>query len=216
MWECIKHVIKPRGAVVLFGSQPFTSALVMSNPQWFKYCWVWEKLAPVGFLDANRKPLKDHEDIAVFSDGQTVYNPQGLKPCTVKSSRQNGKTKTGGTYGNVADVEYWATVSNYPRSILTLQRVTNNQIHPTQKPVELMSYLIKTYTNPGETVLDFTFGSCSTGVACLETGMNFLGIEKDPEYFRVGTERMEKANRRAAGQARKGKETDFDDLPLFA
>ena len=194
LWAQYKRLIKPKGAIVLFGSQPFTSALVMSNIEWFKYCWVWEKRAAVGFLDANRKPMKDHEDIAVFANGQTIYNPQGLSNCMVKSSRKNGKTKKGGTYGSVADVTYWATVGNYPKSILSFQRLTSNQLHPTQKPADLLAYLVRTYTNEGETVLDNTMGSGSTIVAATQEGRRAIGIEQDAGYFQIAQKRCEEAS----------------------
>ena len=190
MWEQLKRLTKPNGAIVMTSSQPFTSALVMSNIEMFKYCWVWEKNAPVGFLNARRMPLKNHEDICIFYGKQPTYNPQGLKETNVKSSRKNGKTKNGGTYGEVADREYFAKQGNFPRSVQRIKRVTHKQVHPTQKPVELMEYLIKTYTNKGKTVLDFTMGSGTTGVACKRLNRNFIGIEKDEKYFHVAKQRI--------------------------
>lgn len=214
MWECIRHVIKPRGAVVLFGSQPFTSALVMSNVEWFKQEIIWDKVAPVGFLNARRYVLSKHENMLLFCQGQPTYNPQDLMRSAIKSSRENGKTKKGGVYGGVKDGLYINEETNFPTSILSFPRVTNGQIHSTQKPVDLMAYLIRTYTNPGQTVLDFTFGSCSTGVACLETGRNFIGIEMDSEYFQVASRRLETIYGRLHGLARKANDTS-EDLPLF-
>lgn len=199
MWECIKRVIKPKGAVVLFGSQPFTSALVMSNPKWFRYQWVWEKDNAANFMTAKLAPLRYHEDVCVFSEASGVYNP--IMWDAGKPSNQPGKspkTKTNGVFNPLKEKDDYERFDNgrYPKSIIRFNRIKNNcdvgQLHPTQKPVDLMAYLIKTYTSEGDTVLDFTFGSCSTGVACLETGRNFIGIEKDPDYFRVGKERMEK------------------------
>jgi DNA modification methylase len=191
MWEQLKRLIKPRGAIVLFGSQPFTSALVMSNPTWFRYEWVWEKQQPTGHLDARRKPLKAHESILLFADGRVLYNPQGTQPAYIKNGRESKNGK--GVYGNVGNPDYVTFEQNFPRSVLRVPCLTRGQEHPTQKPVALMSYLVKTYTNEGDTVLDFTFGSCTTGVACIETGRSFIGIENDPEYFRIGQERTEKA-----------------------
>ena len=165
------------------------------------------------YLNANREPLKNHEDIVVFSQGYGTYNPQ----------KRMGSKSYIATSGNVGDFIHDKTVGGYvtindglryPLTVIDFNQETG--LHGTQKPTALMSYLIQTYTNSGETVLDFTFGSCSTGVACLETGRNFIGIEKDPEYFRVGTERMEKAYRRVAGMARKGKQSDYADMPMFA
>lgn len=191
MWDGIKHVVKPRAAVVLFGSQPFTSALVMSNPKWFKQNVIWEKQQPTGFLDANRKHLDSHEDVLLFSDGLATYNPQNTKAVKVKSGRKN---KGGnGVYGSVKNADYVQTVGNYPRSVIRQKCVTHKQIHPTQKPVALVEYLIKTYTNEGDTVLDFTMGSGTTGVAAMRTGRRFIGIEMDKGYFDIAHERIANA-----------------------
>jgi len=195
MWAELKRIIKPNGAIVMTASQPFTSALVMSNPKMFKYCWVWEKQQPTGFLDARRKPLKSHEDVVVFCQSTTPYNPQGLKEVQVKNSRKN---KSGnGVYGQVSKELYIQKEGNFPRSVLKMKRVTHGQVHPTQKPVPLMEYLIKTYTHPGDTVLDFTMGSGTTGVACVNTGRKFIGIELDPEYFAIAERRIAEAQRSA-------------------
>ena len=193
MWREVKWVLKPCGAFVTTASQPFTSMLVMSNLEWFRYEWIWEKLAPTGFLQAKRMPLKDHENICVFYDQQSTYDPQGLRPCHIKSSRKNGKTKRGGIYRPVPDGEYYAEIGNYPRSIVKLQRVTHEQIHPTQKPVALYAYLIRTYTNEGDTVLDFCMGAGTTGVACVKTGRRFIGVEIVPEYFEIARRRIGEA-----------------------
>lgn len=191
LWAQYRRLIKDNGAIVLTASQPFTSALVMSNPKMFKYCWVWEKNAPVGFLNARRMPLKNHEDVCVFSLGQPPYFPQGLKKANTKSSRKNGKTKKGGTYGAVRDIDYYAKECNFPRTVQRFKRVTNKQIHPTQKPVALMEYLIKTYTNEGETVLDNCLGSGTTAVACENLGRKWIGIEKEEKYCKVAADRIE-------------------------
>lgn len=218
MWENIKRVIKPRGAVVLFGSQPFTSALVMSNPKWFKYQWVWEKDKTTGFLDSATRPLKAHEDIVVFGDLEPVYSPQ--KSTGHKPSNRGGKGDKRGkiNHGAVAWCQTGGSTERYPRTVIGFDVVNNmhNPVHPTQKPVDLLAYLVKTYTNPGDTVLDFTMGSGTTGVACAETGRNFIGIELDPGYFAIAQERVEAAYRKAQGLPRKGKATDTLDLPLFA
>lgn len=187
MWECIKHVIKPKGAVVLFGSQPFTSALVMSNPKWYRYGWVWEKEQGSNFLDARRKPYKVHEDISVFGDGLPPYNPiytQG-KPYV------NGKHRGTEVFGSFNDKQELKSHGRFPRSIQRFNR--ERGLHPTQKPVDLMAYLVRTYTNEGGTVLDFTMGSGSTGVACIKEGRNFIGIEKDSGYFDIARQRLEAA-----------------------
>lgn len=188
MWRCIKHTLKPRGAVVLFGSEPFSSLLRCSNLDWFKYDWIWEKHCPTGFMDARRRPLKSHETISVFCDAAPPYNPQGVRGCAVHSGRRN---KAGnGVYGNVGNPNYVQRDGNFPRSVLRYDRLTHNQQHPNQKPVPLLEYLIKTYTNEGETVLDFTAGSGTTAVAAYKTGRNCIAIEKDAQYFEVMQRRV--------------------------
>lgn len=194
MWAGIKHVLKPKGAVVLFGSQPFTSALVMSNVDWFRQEIIWDKVLPVGFLDANRRMMRRHENIVVFSEvGYTTFNPQKThghgKYKKTKRSQYQGysafKTEDGiNTDG-----------SRFPASIKQISTAGQraNIVHPTQKPVALMEYLIKTYTNPGDTVMDFTMGSGTTGVACMKTGRNFIGIELDADYFQIAETRIKNA-----------------------
>ena len=188
MWEQLKRIIKPNGAIVMTASQPFTTTLIASNLKEFRYCWVWEKQQPTGFLDARRKPMKAHEDVCVFYAATATYNPQGLIAVQVKNSRKN---KAGnGVYGAVGADDYVQKEGNFPRSVLKIDRVTHGQVHPTQKPVALMEYLIKTYTNEGETVLDFVMGSGTTGVACKNTGRKFIGIEKDAGYFEIAKQRL--------------------------
>ncbi len=181
LWTQYRRVAKRNAAIVLTASQPFTTSLIASNMREFRYCWVWEKQQPTGFLDARRKPLKAHEDVCVFYAEAPVYNPQGLIPVVVKNSRKN---KAGnGVYGAVESGDYTQTEGNFPRSVLRIPRVTHGQVHPTQKPVALMEYLIRTYTKEGETVMDNCMGSGTTGVACDNTGRNFIGIERDDKYF---------------------------------
>ena len=188
MWEQLKRITKPDGAIVLFGSQPFTSALVMSNPKMFKYSWYWEKSKPSNFLNAKKQPMRKIEDILVFCKRPTVYYPQGLV-----IGKQNSNSGRENTYGAVK--KSWTqdiTYTNYPHNILRYPNVVGSSAaHPTQKPVALMEYLIKTYTNEGETVLDFTMGSGTTGVACVNTGRRFIGIELDDNYFEIAKERIE-------------------------
>lgn len=214
LWTHYKRVIKRRGAVLLFGSQPFTSMLVMSNLGWFKQELIWEKQHPKGFLDARRKHLDSHETILLFGAGTTIYNPQGLQPVNIKSGRNN---KMGnGVYGYVGNPDYMRTEGNFPRSVLHFDAITQNNLHPTQKPVALLEYLIRTYTNEGELVLDNTFGSCSTGEACLRTKRRFIGIEKDEQYYQIGVDRMERVAAELRGEfvpkKAKGK---LADLPMF-
>jgi len=188
MWEQLKRIIKPNGAIVMTASQPFTTMLIHSNIKDFKYTWVWEKEQGVNFQLAKRQPLKVHEDVCVFYKEQCLYNPQGLVDCNISKSNK-GK---GGNLGHCASEavrnSYTQTKTGYPRSIQKFGR--DRGLHPTQKPVALMEYLIKTYTNEGETVLDFTFGSGTTGVAAINTNRKFIGIELDSDYFRIALERI--------------------------
>jgi len=184
LWAHYKRIIKPTGVVVLTASQPFTTALIASNMREFKYCWVWEKSAATGHLLAKRRPMKLHEDICIFSFGRACYNPQDLLPF-------NKMTKRGSNGENFrsSGLENFQEFTNYPRSIIRCATDTK-RVHPTQKPVALMEYLIKTYTNPGDTVLDNCMGSGTTGVACVNTGRKFIGIERDAKYFGVAFGRI--------------------------
>jgi len=202
MWEQLKRVIKQNGAIVMTASQPFTTTLIASNMKMFKYCWVWEKSKPTGFINAKNAPLRKHEDIVVFSPGTTAnrssrrmnYKPQGL----VKSGRlvktKNDAKDAWGARPSRDNGGYIQAYTNYPVSIINISS-EGKTVHPTQKPVALMEYLIKTYTNEGETVLDFTMGSGTTGVACANLGREFIGIEKDLDYFNIALERIEKAQK---------------------
>lgn len=188
MWEQLKRIIKPNGAIVMTASQPFTTTLISSNMKMFKYCLVWEKEQGVNFQLAKKQPLKVHEDVCVFYEFQPAYNPQGLIDCSISKSNK-GK---GGNLGHCSSEKkrenYNQTKTGYPRSIQKFGR--NRGLHPTQKPVALMEYLIKTYTNEGEAVLDFTMGSGTTGVACCNLGRKFIGIEMDDHYFEVARGRI--------------------------
>ena len=190
MWSQLNQVIKVNGAVVLFGSEPFSSALRMSNIKNYKYDWTWVKEQGTGFLNSKKQPLKNNEQISVFYKKPPTYNPQmrvGFKPYMCK----HGETKTQ-NYGTQTGA---ITVSNgerYPLNTINFTR-DKSKLHPTQKPVALMEYLIKTYTNEGETVLDFTFGSGTTGVACVNTNRNFIGIELDEGYFNIAKDRINEA-----------------------
>ena len=187
MWEAVKHVLKPKGAFITTASQPFTSALIMSNPKWFRYEWIWEKPKATLFLSAKKQPLKAHENIIVFCDGSTLYNPQMTKGKMHKSGRKNTKEYSE-VYGSIKDT-MTERDDYYPRSVLQIKHEIK-PTHPTQKPVALYEYLIKTYTHEGDTVLDMAFGSCTTGEACINTGRNFIGIEKDEKYFQIGKNRL--------------------------
>jgi site-specific DNA-methyltransferase (adenine-specific) len=175
------------GAIVLTASQPFTSAMVMSRPDWFRYAWVWEKSAATGHLNAKRMPMKLHEDVLVFSKKPAPYNPQGLVPFNKVTRRGSNGTNFG-----ASGQENFQEFTNYPRSILRFPG-DPKPVHPTQKPVALMEYLIRTYTNEGDLVLDNCMGSGTTGVAAVNTSRRFIGIERDPEYFKICQKRIGEA-----------------------
>jgi len=188
MWEQLKRIIKPNGAIVMTASQPFTSVLVASNLGMFAYEWVWVKSKITGVLNAKKMPVRKHEQVLVFcgKKGTGTYNAQGL---TYKGT----VTKQGGNsdnYGERNAKEYIQEWENWPRDVLEIKS-EGKTVHPTQKPVALMEYLIKTYTNEGETVLDFTMGSGTTGVACANLNRSFIGIELDPEYFKIAQKRLQ-------------------------
>lgn len=191
MWEQLKRIIKPNGAIVMTASQPFTTTLIASNMKMFKYCWVWEKSRFANQMLAKKQPLKIHEDVVVFYKNFGIYNPQGL--IRVDKITKQGSRITDNNGGGVRSTEYKQEYTNYPRSIQAFKS-EGKTIHSTQKPVDLMEYLIKTYTNEGETVLDFAMGSGTTGVACINTNRNFIGIELDTHFFTIAKARIEGAN----------------------
>lgn len=200
MWEQLNRIIKPNKAIVLTASQPFTSALVMSNPKLFKYEWIWQKTRFSGNLNATRMPLKAHESVLIFANTKAPYYPiKTQAPEHLIDKRKNVNpsiVKDGGTYNGsrgFVNIRKKDDGTRYPTTIQVFKNPNNNSLHPTQKPVELMEYLIKTYTNENETVLDFTMGSGSTGVACVNTNRNFIGIEMDENYFNIAKKRIEEA-----------------------
>ena len=180
LWEQINRVTKPNSVIVLFGSEPFASKLRLSNIKQYKYDWVWVK-RPVNFLNAKRQPLRKTERIMVF--GGTRYYPQELIP-RIKINKRSNSTETNNTHNLTNASEF----TNYPTDVLEF--IGERGLHPTQKPVALLKYLINTYSLPRETVLDFTMGSGSTGVACIETGRKFIGIEREAKYFDIAKERL--------------------------
>ena len=190
MWEQINRIIKPNGVIVLFASQPFTSALIMSNPKFFKYDLTWLKERPSNPVLAKKRPLNYKEDILVFYKKQPTYNAQmTLRDEKNKRNNKNEKfntetsVKLGDSFKKTGMNDYC-----YPKNFIKVN--VQRGLHPTQKPVELMEYLIKTYTNENETVLDFTMGSGTTGVACKNLNRNFIGIEKDINYFDLASKRI--------------------------
>ena len=199
MWKQLNRIIKPNGAIVLFGSEPFSSALRMSNIKNYKYDWIWQKSNPANIALANRMPLKYHEVISVFYKKQPIYNKQMIprdelgkkrlknknNPIRFKGSDIQGTSKSSKNY----DINRYDENFKNPSTVLKF-KVERGKKHPTQKPIALMEYLIKTYTNELETVLDFTMGSGTTGVACYNTNCNFIGIEQDEKYFKIAEERI--------------------------
>jgi site-specific DNA-methyltransferase (adenine-specific) len=199
MWEQVKRLCK--GVFVTTASQPFTSKLIMSNTKDFKYEWIWRKNKKVGFLNANKMPLFEHENIVVFCDGSTIYNPQ--MSIGKKHTRGSNRHRGSDNYGNFNPKEYESS-EWYPTSVIDVKSQSDSCVtfaskpnrldtHPTQKPVALYEYLIRTYTNEGETVLDFTMGSGTTGVACMKSNRNFIGIEKELNYFEIAQKRIAEA-----------------------
>jgi site-specific DNA-methyltransferase (adenine-specific) len=196
MWAEYRRVLKRNGACVIFCAQPFTSVLITSNLSWFKYEWCWQKPKGTGHLNAKKQPMRDKEDIAVFYERQCTYNPQmtagdPYKPKAGKNFSNNSSMTE--SYGSYTDFRNHNNGTRYLRQVLRFGRVERNVVHPTQKPVPLLEYLIRTYTTEGETVLDNCMGSGSTGVACVKTGRNFIGIELDGCYFDTATSRVNQA-----------------------
>lgn len=189
-----ERVIKPNGAIVLTAAQPFTSLLTVSNLKMFKYDWTWKKSKVTGVLNAKNQPLRTKEDVLIFSKGKSNYYPQGLTYLgkfsgTGKSLNTGKQGDATGLIKNTSTGKYFQEWSNYPRNVLEIAS-ENTNIHPTQKPIALFEYLIKTYTNPGETVLDNCSGSGTTAIACLNTDRNFICIEKDPTYHAKSINRL--------------------------
>ena len=195
MWEHYNRILKESGNIVLFASQPFTTKLIESNPKMFRYEIIWIKTRPTGFTNANYRPMKKHENILIFTKASTstagnnhaTYNPQGLIECERKVKRTSRGYQ--GERQNSKD-EYVSKFTNYPTSIVEFPS-EGKTVHPTQKPVDLLEYLIKTYSNESEVVLDNCMGSGSTGVACINTNRKFIGIELNDKYFEIAKERIE-------------------------
>ena len=194
LWEQYNRIIKDNGAIVLTASQPFTTKLINSNIKHFKYELIWQKTRPTGFFNAKRAPLKAHENILVFYKKQSVYNPiktQAPEHLIDKRKTINQGNIRSNVYGASKRVRKKDDGTRYPITILTFPSL--NKQHPTQKPFALMEYLIKTYTNEGDLVLDNTAGSGTTGVACINTNRDYILIEKDPEYFKILENRINEA-----------------------
>lgn len=186
LWSEYKRIIKDNGAIVLFSSQPFTTRLIYSNLKDFRYCWYWKKNNATGGLFCKVQPMRCIEDICVFYKNMPTYNPQGLIPLSTPKIHNPKSSQTYNKKKNPSIQLY----KNYPKHLLEFKR-EKNIVHPTQKPVALLEYLIKTYTNEGDIVLDNCMGSGSTGVACVNTGRKFIGIELDTDYFNIAKNRIE-------------------------
>lgn len=197
MWEHLYRIVKPSAAIVLFSAQPFTSVLINSNLRDWRSEWIWEKGNATGFLNAKKQPLRAHENIEVFYRRQPTYNPQFTHGHERRTSKR--KTVNSECYGKALTLTKYDSTSRYPRDVqfFSSDKQTGNY-HPTQKPLALVQYLIETYSNPGDTVLDFTMGSGTAGVACQQTERNFIGIEKDAAIYRTACERMGIKQERAA------------------
>ena len=190
MWEQLKRITKKNGAIVMTASQPFTTTLIASNMKMFKYCWVWDKVRGVGFQVAKYRPMMRTEDVVIFGKGRIEYYPQMVKREKIKKSKCYSSSDSNPLASNDGVVREY-THKN-PTNIITVSNASQKgKVHPTQKPVALMEYLIKTYTNEGETVLDFTMGSGTTGVAAKNLNRSFIGIERDEAYFNIAKERIE-------------------------
>lgn len=224
LWKQYKRVIKRNGAVVLFGSQPFTTLLIASSPefgtkkQWFRYCWTWDKKITTGFLDVAKKPMKAHEDICIFYSSLPTYNPQmetrtpdELKRDSYKAKRANDLYK-GEIWPEINLTKHTRRLQRYPASVIRISALRNGHPerlgHPVQKPAALMEYLIRTYTNEGDLILDNTAGSGSTLEAAMRCNRRSIGIEKDLNYYNVASQRLERVAAELRGE--------LTHLPMFA
>lgn len=197
LWENYKRIIKDNGAIVLFGCEPFTSQLICSNIEYFKYNWIWVKDKPTGHLNAEKQPMRAYETINVFYKNQCTYNPQYSAKEKKHITPDRKPRKNTELYGDMSKETKRKIPKDmsYPKNVIFFNRHMTRKIihHPTEKPVNLLEYLIKTYTNEGEKVLDNCMGSGSTGVACVNTGRSFIGIELNEEYYNIAKERIELA-----------------------
>lgn len=189
LWEQYNRICKDNAAIVLTGTEPFSSNLRLSNVKNYKYDWVWDKVKGTGFLNAKKQPMRNHELVSIFYKKQCTYNPQKTTGHKKKVAVKGVHLQTD-VYGDLTE-SFYSSDERYPRSIQVFSSdVQKSSLHPTQKPVALMEYLIKTYTNQGDTILDNCMGSGTTGVACVNTGRNFIGIEMDEGYFNIASQRI--------------------------
>ena len=195
MWDCLHKLIKDNGAIILFGREPFTSKLITSNIKKYKHKWVWNKKQSGSWANAKYMPLQIEEDIICFANGRVNYYPIMRKG---KMRKKGGSKKQPENMGKIKHTYYSYSDEYYPVNILEIPNCSNkkNNVHPTQKPISLMEYLVKTYTNEGDVVLDFTAGSFTTGVACQNTNRKFIGIELEEQYYEIGVQRMKENKER--------------------
>ena len=193
MWEQYERVIKDGGAIILTASQPFTTKLISSNFDWFKYELIWNKVLPTGFAIAKIQPMKQHENVLVFGKGKVTYNPQMTPRENPRIYNRTHKNYEGSENLQKHDGKARTLTHYYPRSLLEFSNANNkSKVHPTQKPVPLFEYLIRTYTNENETILDNCMGSGTTAIACLNTNRNYIGFELDETYYSLANERVAK------------------------
>lgn len=217
MWEQLERITKPGAAIVIFGTQPFTSALIMSRVEWFKYSWTWDKVRGIGHLVVKFRPMQRTEDVNVFGRGRITYNPQVVareKP--YKITRLAGKETElmGGR-----DVPHYERITTfrYPTTVLRYSRSPTKTRHPTEKPVALLDYLVRTHSNRGDVVLDFAMGTGTTGEAAVAAGRRFIGVEKDRDYYNMAAQRLERISAAMEGRAVSIQdERGVEDLPLFS
>ena len=191
LWPKIVRVLKPKGVVVMTAQTPFDKILGCSNLPWLRYEWIWEKTNATGHLNAKRSPMKAHENVLVFYKNLGTYNPQMTKGHPPINSYRKKKDSDGDCYGSTSEVRGGGSTSRYPRSVQVFKSDTQKcKLHPTQKPLELMRFLVRTYTNPDDTVLDFCMGSGTTGLAARIESRKFIGIEKDHNYFKIAENRI--------------------------
>lgn len=190
MWRAVSKIVNENAPIVLFGAEPFSSILRQSNLKQFKYDWIWHKTKATGFLNAKKQPLRGHEIISVFCYGVPSYYPQKTYGHKRRVSFRSKKNQTD-CYGKMAQDASYDSTERYPTTVLTFSSDTqNSSLHPTQKPVALLEYLVRTYTTIGQSVIDFAMGSGTTGVACAKLGRKFSGIEKDEKYFETACQRI--------------------------
>lgn len=220
VWGEYERLLTPTGCVVLFGSQPFSAALVMSKPQWFKHELIWDKNKCGSPGLAKIRPMKTHENVLIFAPGRTTYNPQmeAGEPYSRKTEKTGGYVGrcNNHKYGMKPRSEFTNEGTRYPKSVIRISRdfSAQQQVHPTQKPVPLLEWLVKTYSNEGETVLDNCYGSCSVGIACANTNRKFIGIEKDPDMAKLGANRLAMHLHASCGMAGSNKSDLIADSPL--